>query len=150
MIEVVHHVRIVKNDKYVFSAWNIWLKSLKYRQQNVIWSSGKQSLLFLLFHLFRITKFPTLFNWFVDRKINFVEIQKIFFFSNRDRTTLETCQNLVWCFWKTNWQKRNQLFKKYFLSLNKSISWDEQKQILRRMMENNPFSTLFVFCRDQS
>jgi hypothetical protein len=127
MIEAVHRVWIVKKWQ-IFSAWNIWLKSLKYRQQNVIWSSGKQSLLFLLFHLFRITKFPTLFNWFVERKINFVEIQKIFFFPT-DRTTLETCQNLVWCFWKTNWQKRNQFFKKYFFK-------SQQINLLRRTKTN--------------
>lgn len=135
---------------FVFSAWNIWLKSLKYRQQNVIWASGKQSLLFLLFHLFRITKFPTLFNWFVDRKINFVEIQKIFFFPTETGQHWKLVKIWFDVFEKQIGKKETNFSKSIFLSLNKSISWDEQKQILRRMMENNPFSTLFVFCRDQS
>ena len=152
MIEAVHRVWIVKKWQVrIFGMkYLIEISEISYRQQNVIWASGKQSLLFLLFHLFRITKFPTLFNWFVDRKINFVEIQKIFFFQQRQDNT-GNLSKFGLMFLKNKLAKKKPIFQKvFFLSLNKSISWDEQKQILRRMMENNPFSTLFVFCRDQS
>jgi hypothetical protein len=128
MIEAVHRVWIVKKWQ-IFSAWNIWLKSLKYRQQNVIWSSGKQSLLFLLFHLFKITKFPTLFNWFVDRKINFVEIQKIFFFFQQRQDNTGNLSKFGLMFLKNKLAKKKPIIQKVFFK-------SQQINLLRRTKTN--------------